>query len=51
MMMEDTGKSSNVNAWVNTTILFTTLILVQNDEDICHNIMQEPIVNLSHSQS
>lgn len=36
---------------MNTTILFSTLILVQNDEDICHNIMQEPIVNLSHLQS
>ncbi|CAI9269112.1 unnamed protein product [Lactuca saligna] len=59
IVIKDTSKPFDVHSQVNTSILTTTttpiqtedLILVQADEVVYHNIMQEPIINLSQSQS
>ncbi|CAI9289218.1 unnamed protein product [Lactuca saligna] len=49
LMLEDIGRSSDENAQVNTTAPSTTLIPVQNYDDIYCNIIREPIINLSQS--
>lgn len=57
MMLEDTGKSKDVNIQVNNYVPTTTLIPVQaenpipvqTNNEVYFNIMQEPIINISQS--
>lgn len=59
MMLEDIGKSSDVNNQENTYVPTMTLIPVQNedpivvqtDKDVNHKIMKVPIINIFQSQS